>query len=599
MKTSFLGMILATALAAAPQGESLIAAGGVAALEFRGSATVGSVEPVAGPGGEEGAVRATIRETGNPGSLQLRTLNAIEAKRDQVCLFSFRARMVEPAVPESDTGEARAVVEHNGAPFVKSLSARVILTREWQEYHLPFRVRTRHNTPFADGYAPGTLRIGFHLGGRPQVIELADFSAQAYGPETDFETLPRTMLHYEGREPDAAWRQPAAERIRRHRMADLTVRVVDAQGRPVPNADIAVEMLRHEFRWGTAVSAYMFKDPPAFMGSRPLPDWLPESDVRRYSAEVERLFNTAVFEADMKHPSWWRHRDVLQVRQWFVDRRIELRGHTLVWQNWRFLPEADRERLQAAAPAELQAYILDHLRTATETFRGMLYDWDVVNEPYANHVWTDRLGYDAMAEWFRTAQAVDPGCRMTLCEGYGVIANLPVQDNLLRTLDEMRRRDAPVTGLGIHGHIAPPGVPPEQVYASLERLAAPGLPLQITEFDFDCDDEELAADYLRDFLTIVFSHPAMDGFLMWGFWDGRHWLGNAPLFRKDWSLKPSGQVYIDLVLGDWWTRERGTTDHQGLVRVRCFRGEHRVRVNTHEQTVQVGADGAELVVRLP
>ena len=257
----------------------------------------------------------------------------------------------------------------------------------------------------------------------------------------------------------------------------------------------------------------MFKDPPAYMGdgNRPLPSWLPEADVRRYCAEVERLFNTVVFEADLKHANWWRHRDALQVRDWFRRRRLDVRGHTLVWQNWKYLPEKDVAQLRAGAPELLQTYLLEHVRTATAAFKGMVYDWDVVNEPYANHAWTDLLGYDAMAAWFAAARAADPDCRLTLCEGYGVTGSPPVQENLLRLVDELKQRSAPVTGLGIHGHIATPGIPPEQVLASLDRLAAAGLPLQITEFDFDCDDEELAADYVRDFLTVVFSHPAVDG----------------------------------------------------------------------------------------
>ena len=31
---------------------------------------------------------------------------------------------------------------------------------------------------------------------------------------------------------------------------------------------------------------------------------------------------------------------------------------------------------------------------------------------------------------------------------------------------------------------------------------------------------------------MIFSHPATNGFLMWGFWDGAHWKDNAPYFIK-------------------------------------------------------------------
>ena len=222
---------LVAALGAAQAGESLIAPGGIAALAFHGAQAHASVLPTDGPDGAGNAIRVVVRDTTTAGALQLRTLNTLPAMADQPCLISFQARMVVPAVAESDTGDVRVVVEHHQAPFVKSLAARVILRREWQEFHLPFRIRTRANTPFAEAYAPGTLRVGFHLGGRPQGIELADFRAILHGQEVPLESLPRTLLTYEGREADAPWRQAAAERIRQHRMADLTVRVVDEIGR--------------------------------------------------------------------------------------------------------------------------------------------------------------------------------------------------------------------------------------------------------------------------------------------------------------------------------------------------------------------------------
>lgn len=52
-----------------------------------------------------------------------------------------------------------------------------------------------------------------------------------------------------------------------------------------------------------------------------------------------------------------------------------------------------------------------------------------------------------------------------------------------------------------------------------------------------------------------FSHPSVDAFIMWGFWDGNHWHQNAPIFNLDWSIKPSGQAYIDKVFNEWWTNE--------------------------------------------
>jgi hypothetical protein len=81
---------------------------------------------------------------------------------------------------------------------------------------------------------------------------------------------------------------------------------------------------------------------------------------------------------------------------------------------------------------------------------------------------------------------------------------------------------------------------------------------------------------MRDFLTIVFSHPAVESFLMWGFWDGAHWYDDAPIFREDWSVKPSGQVFLDLVFDTWWTDETAVTDSDGMVTFRGYHGDYDV-----------------------
>lgn len=94
-----------------------------------------------------------------------------------------------------------------------------------------------------------------------------------------------------------------------------------------------------------------------------------------------------------------------------------------------------------------------------------------------------------------------------------------------------------------------------------------GLPIAITEYDFETTDEDLKADYLRDFLTAAFAHPAVESFTMWGFWEGRHWRPDAAMFNQDWSETPSVQVWRDLVLEEWMTDQTLLTDAGGRLAV--------------------------------
>jgi hypothetical protein len=138
--------------------------------------------------------------------------------------------------------------------------------------------------------------------------------------------------------------------------------------------------------------------------------------------------------------------------------------------------------------------------------------------------------------------------------------------------------------------------PPDRVYEILDRFAALGLDIKITEFDINSTDEAAQADYTRDYLTICFSHPAVKGFYKWGFWEGRHWRPNAAMFRRDWSEKPNAQAWRDLIYKDWWTTADGTTGEEGKYAVRAFQGTHAVEVEhggrARRQTITLGAEGA-------
>jgi endo-1,4-beta-xylanase len=118
----------------------------------------------------------------------------------------------------------------------------------------------------------------------------------------------------------------------------------------------------------------------------------------------------------------------------------------------------------------------------------------------------------------------------------------------------------------------------------LDQFAAFGKDLQVTEFDINIPDEQIQADYTRDFLTLCFSHPAVKGFLMWGFWEGAHWLPRGAMIRKDWTKKPNYDVWNDLLFHQWWTDVSGATGADGIFRARGFLGDYEVDVTVNGDT---------------
>ena len=89
---------------------------------------------------------------------------------------------------------------------------------------------------------------------------------------------------------------------------------------------------------------------------------------------------------------------------------------------------------------------------------------------------------------------------------------------------------------------------------------------------------------------------------MWGFWDGAHCKQNAPLYREDWSLKPAGVAYQQLLRQTWHTSAQGQTNAQGAYAVRGFVGDYAVRVESGAQRKTLQArrkpEGTTLTGRL-
>ena len=129
------------------------------------------------------------------------------------------------------------------------------------------------------------------------------------------------------------------------------------------------------------------------------------------------------------------------------------------------------------------------------------------------------------------------------------------------------------------------------------------LPVEITEYDLNTRDDKAQGEFTRDIVTAWFAHPQSKGFTMWGFWEGRHWRPRAALLRKDWSLKPNGSAYLDLVFGEWWTDVRGESSADGKFAVRGFKGTYLVEVTsggfTKSTPATLTGEGTTLIVTLP
>ncbi|MDB4500954.1 hypothetical protein N9224_02125, partial [Akkermansiaceae bacterium] len=71
---------------------------------------------------------------------------------------------------------------------------------------------------------------------------------------------------------------------------------------------------------------------------------------------------------------------------------------------------------------------------------------------------------------------------------------------------------------------------------------------------------------------------------------------------KDWTLKPAGEVFVDLVTKQWWTDESAKTDGSGVCRLRGFLGHYQVTATVNGKSVQaeiqLGREGQQIRVEI-
>lgn len=512
--------------------------------------------------------------------LNVRWPTATPLKKGDVVLGRFWIRAIE-ARQESGEAEGMFFFGKHGADERSPQTFSV--GPDWTLIHMPF-------VALWDA-EPGQAHLLLTYAHLQQTFEIAGIELLNLGQRLKLADLPVNRFSYQGREADAPWRKAALARIDAIRTAPLTIRVVDAAGQPVAGAQVQAELVRPEFLWGTSVSAerLMSKGP----------------DGDRYRQSIIDLFDTTVVENGFKWPVYRqpvRRATAHAALEWLNAQGLRNKGHNLAWPGWKWTP-----RDIAAEPEQRKniAALNDaHIRELLAATKGRLIGWDVVNEPVHERYYYAHMPREHVAQWFKLAQASDPKLQLTVNE-YAMLnrSTSPLFIAEFRDFVAMlRKQGARVDVLGVQGHVGQTPRPPVAVLSDLDLLAEGGNNIQVTEYDFNTPDEELQADYTRDFLIALYSHEAVSGFIMWGFWQREHWKPNAAMFRADWSEKTNLKVWKDLVLGAWKTRVRSSTTAAGEVAARGHRGQYQAVATLGGKTargaVELGQGGATLVLKL-
>jgi endo-1,4-beta-xylanase len=357
-----------------------------------------------------------------------------------------------------------------------------------------------------------------------------------------------------------------------------------------PGAEVRVEQLRHEFWFGAALASQMF-------GGRGNSE-----EATRYKKVFLENFNAAVTENALK----WHSMEVRQgevdysivdaILAWTREHEIPLRGHNVFWG----IPNRVQPWQKTMDDATLRETLKARAQDVARRYRGQFAEYDLNNEMLHGNYYEQRLGTNItrdMAAWMRQE---DPQAALYLND-YDILTGRRLDDYVAQ-IRRFLAQGVPVGGIGVQGHLHGDSFDPAALRNALDQLAQFKLPVRVTEFNFPGqrskyygqrgarlseEEEQAKARALADYYRICFAHPAVEGILMWGFWEGANWIPVSSLFRRDWSPTPAAVAYRDLVFKQWWTNWRGQADAQGRCEVPAFFGRHRVT-----------AAGKELVVDL-
>ena len=188
----------------------------------------------------------------------------------------------------------------------------------------------------------------------------------------------------------------------------------------------------------------------------------------------------------------------------------------------------------------------------------------------------------------------DPDAKLYVNDYDVLITDSPLDIGLPEYMAHIRKllkQGIPIAGIGAQGHSHLETFDRQVLRNALDSLATFKLPIRVTEFNLPGmrsefrrsqltpEQEKLKAKEIEDYYRICFAHPAVEGILMWGFWEGANWIPSSSLYKLDWSPTPALEAYKNLVFKEWWTKESGTAGKKGLFSVPAFYGKYRITVN--------------------
>jgi endo-1,4-beta-xylanase len=239
---------------------------------------------------------------------------------------------------------------------------------------------------------------------------------------------------------------------------------------------------------------------------------------------------------------------------------MRVRGHNLVWHSQ--LPGW----VSSLPSNQVQSAMETHISTEAAHYKGKVYAWDVVNEPFnedgtlRQDVFYKAMGTGYIADALRTAHAADPNAKLYLND-YNIEGTNAKSNGMYALAQSLLSQGVPLGGIGLESHFIV-GQVPSSMLSNMQRFAALGLDVAVTELDdriplpaSSANLQQQGTDYatvVNDCLTVA----RCVGVSQWGVDDGHSWIpgtfpgyGAATMYDSSYQPKPAYTAAVNALGG--------------------------------------------------
>ncbi|KAF9004039.1 beta-1,4-endoxylanase [Cyathus striatus] len=207
-----------------------------------------------------------------------------------------------------------------------------------------------------------------------------------------------------------------------------------------------------------------------------------------------------------------------------------LRGHNCVWYSqlpsWVSSGNFDN--------ATLTSIVQTHCSTVVSHYKGQIYSWDVVNEPFNDDgTWRTDVFYNTMGTAYvavalNAARAADPAAKLYIND-YNIEGTGAKSTAMFNLVKQLKAEGVPIDGIGVQAHLIV-GEVPSTLQANLEQFTSLGVEVALTELDIRMtlpSTEALLQQQEKDYQTVISACNAVKGCIgvtIWDYTDKYSWV---------------------------------------------------------------------------